>query len=153
MYVKLSETQPDVAKQLQLGVVPVTKVNCYQDVLTSIGRDIRNKHRRRLQRRNEMKTLHKTLQNLNEKLTYLDAQKQSYQDYINSCMAQLTSNRKKGNSSGGSKFVMPFTPQWHHLQELKKQGKVPQFGSFKYGADVLFKKGVLVSVDGYSPKQ
>ena len=39
------------------------------------------------------------------------------------------------------------------MQELKKSGKVPQFGSYKYGADVLYKKGVLVAVDGYNPRQ
>lgn len=63
-------------------------------------------------------------------------------------------NRKKGPAGQqGGKFIMPFSPQWNHMQELKKSGKVPQFGSYKYGADVLYKKGVLVSVEGYSSRQ
>lgn len=92
-----------------------------------------------------------TLANLKEKSKYLEEQKQSYNNYINSCMAQLTGKKKHDHPA--PKFIMPFTPQWYHLQELKRLGRIPQFGSFKYSADILHKKGVLVSVDGYSPKQ
>lgn len=151
LYSKFDSLEAD--KKQQLGLIKVSKENNYQDVLSSIGLDIRNKHRRRIQRRTELRQLNKTIQNLDEKMKYLDDQKQSYQDYINSCMAQLTSNRKKQAGGSSGRFVLPFSPQWNHLQDLKKQGKVPQFGSYKYGADVLYKKGVLVSVDGYTPKQ
>jgi hypothetical protein len=48
---------------------------------------------------------------------------------------------------------MLFTKQYFHLQDLKKNGKVPQFGSFKYTAAKLHEKGVLLSIDGVSPKQ
>ena len=154
VYKSIDDQLSDQKKQRELGIVPIRADNQYQDVLSSIGLDMRNKNRRRRQRITEIKTLRKTIENLDDKMKYLEEQKQSYQDYINGCMAQLTSNRKKqSGSGGGQKFVMPFSPQWNHMQELKKQGKVPQFGSFKYPADVLYKKGVLVSVDGYSPKQ
>eukprot|EP00158_Paraphelidium_tribonemae_P005840 Partr_v1_DN27551_c0_g1_i1_m30118 putative IQ motif containing GTPase activating protein len=152
LYDQINSKQPDLLKQKQLGVVKISAKNAYQEVLTSIGLDIRNKYRRRVQRRNEVRSLKTTVQNLDEKKKYLDEQKNSYQDYINSCMGQLANSRKK-QKNDGTKFMMPFSPQWTHMQELKKQGKVPQFGSFKYGADVLYKKGVLVSVDGYGPKQ
>lgn len=154
LYGKIVEAEPDLVKQQQSGIVPVLRSHNYQEILTSIGLDIRNKHRRRIQRRNEIRSLNKTISNLQEKMRYLEEQKQTYQDYINSCMSQLTSNRKKQNQSGsGGKFLIPFSPQWNHVQQLKKQGKVPQFGSYQYKADVLYRKGVLVSVDGYSPKQ
>jgi Ras GTPase-activating-like protein IQGAP2/3 len=36
---------------------------------------------------------------------------------------------------------------------LKKNGNVPQFGSFKYTAAKLFEKGVLISIEGTTSKQ
>ncbi|KAI8799673.1 hypothetical protein BJ742DRAFT_844964 [Cladochytrium replicatum] len=126
----------------------VSKANCYQDMIDSIAKDMLNKHRRRNQRRRELLSLKQTFGNLEEKSTYLNDQKKSYHDYINSCMTQLTS--KKGKSK---KTPFMFTRQYYHLRELEKSGKVPQFGSYKYTADVLHKKGVLISVADYSPKQ
>ena len=55
-------------------------------------------------------------------------------------------------SKGKAKPLM-FSRQWTHIRDLQKSGKVPQFGSFKYSAAELHKKGVLISVDEYSPKQ
>ena len=51
------------------------------------------------------------------------------------------------------KTVMPFTRQYYHLQELKKQGKTPKNGSYSYTAERLFQKGVLVELKDVSEKQ
>ncbi len=48
---------------------------------------------------------------------------------------------------------MPFTKQFFHLRELQKAGKSPQFGSYKYSAQHFYDKGVLLSIDQYSPRQ
>lgn len=48
---------------------------------------------------------------------------------------------------------MPFTKQYFHLRDLQKSGKTPQFGSFKYSAQDLYERGILLSVDQYSPRQ
>jgi sulfur relay (sulfurtransferase) DsrF/TusC family protein len=48
---------------------------------------------------------------------------------------------------------MIFSKQYYHLQELKKAGGVPQFGSFKYTAAKLHEKGVLISIEEHTPKQ
>ena len=48
---------------------------------------------------------------------------------------------------------MPFTKQYFHLRDLQKSGKTPQFGSFKYSAHDLYERGILLSVDQYSPRQ
>lgn len=58
-------------------------------------------------------------------------------------------------STGISKkrFVIPFTKQYFHLRELQKTGKNPQFGSFRYSAQDLYDKGILLSIDGFSPRQ
>ncbi|KAJ3292002.1 hypothetical protein HK104_005630 [Borealophlyctis nickersoniae] len=127
----------------------VTKANSYQDMVNSIAKDMLNKHRRRSQRRRELESLRQTLKNLDEKAAFLDEQKKSYHSYIDACMAQLGSKTSKGK-----KKPMIFTKQYYHMRELQKTGgKVPQFGSFKYSAADLHKKGVLLGIDDYSPRQ
>lgn len=49
--------------------------------------------------------------------------------------------------------MIPFTQQYRHMRELQKAGKTPQFGSFKYSAQHFYKKGILLSIDQYSPRQ
>jgi len=48
---------------------------------------------------------------------------------------------------------MPFTKQFFHQRDLQRQGKSPQFGSFKYSAHDLYDKGILLSIDQTSPRQ
>ena len=54
---------------------------------------------------------------------------------------------------GKHKKVTPFSRQYYHLRQLNKQGKLPQYGSFKYTASELLKKGVLISIEGYDQRQ
>ena len=55
--------------------------------------------------------------------------------------------------SSKKRFVMPFTKQYFHLRDLQKSGKSPQFDSFIYSASELYNKGILLSIDQYSPRQ
>ena len=48
---------------------------------------------------------------------------------------------------------MPFTKQYFHLRNLQKAGKNPQFGSYKYSALDFYEKGILLSIDQFSPRQ
>ena len=48
---------------------------------------------------------------------------------------------------------MPFSKQFFHLRDLHKTGKSPQFGSFRYSAQDLYDKGILLSIDQFSPRQ
>jgi Ras GTPase-activating-like protein IQGAP2/3 len=48
---------------------------------------------------------------------------------------------------------MPFTKQFYHLRDLQRAGQSPQFGSFKYSAQDLYTKGILLSIDQFSPRQ
>lgn len=51
------------------------------------------------------------------------------------------------------RFVMPFTKQYFHLRDVQRSGKAAQFGSFKYSAQDLYDKGILLSIDQFSPRQ
>jgi Ras GTPase-activating-like protein IQGAP2/3 len=112
-------------------------------MLNAIAIDIRNKHRKRIQRHNEKQAMHATLKTLGEKKSYLEEQIHSYHSYIDASM-QTMQGRK-----GKKRFVLPFSQQYFHLRSLKQNGgKVPKFGSYKYSAAKLLEKGVLVSIDG-----
>ncbi|EPQ27617.1 uncharacterized protein PFL1_04755 [Pseudozyma flocculosa PF-1] len=124
----------------------VSRANGYQDMLNAIAIDIRNKHRKRIQRHNEKLAMNVTLKNLGEKKSYLEEQINSYHSYIDASMQTM---QKKGKR----RFVLPFTQQYFHLRNLKATGRVPKFGSYKYTAQKLFEKGVLLSIDGFSTKQ
>ena len=41
-------------------------------------------------------------------------------------------------------FAWPFSLQWRHERELKRQGKVYRYGSFKFTASELFAKRVSI---------
>lgn len=51
------------------------------------------------------------------------------------------------------RFILPFTKQYFHMRDLQKSGKTPQFGSYKYSAQHFYEKGILLSIDQYSPRQ
>ncbi|KAF9412598.1 hypothetical protein BGZ94_000998 [Podila epigama] len=146
-FIELKQHAIDGILQLE-STGKVTRKNGYQDMINAIALDIRTKHRRRIQRAEELRNVKKTLNNLNEKRQFLEHQIKSYHDYVESCMNNITS--KKGKKQ---RYVMPFTKQYFHIRNLQRHGKVPQFGSFKYTAQKLFEKGVLLNLEGVSPKQ
>ncbi|ROT42253.1 RasGAP-like protein [Sodiomyces alkalinus F11] len=124
----------------------ISKHNHYQDILNAIALDIRTKSRRRVQRQRELEGVRMTLSNLHEKAKYLEQQRKSYDDYIESAMATLQKNK------GKKRFLLPFTKQYNHQRELERSGRVPKFGSYKYSARALSDKGVLVTWSGVSER-
>lgn len=145
-YTELKRTAlENIIKLEQLG--KITRSNMYQDILNQIAIDIRTKHRRRVQRSREMEGVQQTLAHLKEKALYLEAQLQSYNDYIEQAMVTLQTKK------GRKKTILPFTRQYFHMKELERSGRVPKFGSYKYTARGLADKGVLVKLDGFPEKR
>ncbi|KAG2156042.1 ras GTPase-activating protein [Suillus clintonianus] len=125
----------------------ITRNDGFQGILNAIASDVRSKHRKRLQRQQEMDSMVDALKHLSERKKYFEEQINSYHDYVEAAMA--TMQRGKGKK----RFVLPFTKQYFHLRDLQKSGKNPQFGSFKYSAKDLYEKGILLSIDQFSPRQ
>ena len=125
----------------------LTRHNHYQDLLNAIAVDIRTKHRRRIQRTRELEGVRLTLARLTDQAVYLDQQLKTYNDYIEQAMVTLQ------NKKGKKRFLMPFTKQWDHERELQRSGRVPKFGSYKYSAQDLANRGVLVDWKGYNERQ
>ncbi|WBW74607.1 IQGAP domain cytoskeleton scaffold protein Rng2 [Schizosaccharomyces osmophilus] len=113
--------------------------NNYQDIVNSIALDIRNKSKRRLQRQRELDFGRQNLVSLKDKRAFLDSQLKSYNEYIEQAMETLQSKK-------GKKKLIPFSKQYFHMRELRKSGRVPRFGSFKYTATKLYDRGILVSM-------
>ncbi|KAJ2835527.1 iqgap- protein [Coemansia sp. 'formosensis'] len=140
------------------AVFRVRRSDGYQGMLNAIARDIRTKAQRRERRRAEMRRIRITLLNLREKSDYLESQRQSYEVYLETCTKKLAAGGDSTVSAAQARArrmhsVLPFTRQYFHLRDLQRSGRVPRFGSFKYSAEKLYYKGVIVSVDGYPPRQ
>jgi RasGAP C-terminus len=72
----------------------VTRADGYQGVLNAIAGDVRSKHRKRIQRKNEMESMNDALKHLKERKKAYEEQIQSYHSYIDSAMN--TMQRSKG---------------------------------------------------------
>ncbi|TFY63402.1 hypothetical protein EVJ58_g3276 [Rhodofomes roseus] len=125
----------------------ISRMDGYQGILNAIAGDVRSKNRRRVQRQHEKESMEEALRYLAERKKYFEEQINSYHSYVETAMN--TMQRGKGKR----RFVIPFTQQYFHMRELQKAGRSPQFGSFKYTAAHFYKKGILLSVDQYSPRQ
>ena len=150
-YAELKSSALENILALEQASIPpqyrVSRHNNYQEILNALAADIRQKHRRRLERQREVESTRATLAQLDAKAAFLEDQLKSYNDYIEQCLHTLAS--KKGAKH---RFIMPFTKQWSHERELERAGRQPKFGSYKYSARQLADKGVLLQWSGYSPE-
>jgi Ras GTPase-activating-like protein IQGAP2/3 len=141
----------------------ITRSDGFQGILNAIASDVRSKHRKRLQRQQEMASMNDALKHLQDRKNYFEEQIDSYHNYVEAAMA--TMQRGKGYDillfpfyirscrNRKNRLTLPFTKQFFHLRDLQKSGKTPQFGSFKYSAKALYEKGILLSIDSFSPRQ
>jgi Ras GTPase-activating-like protein IQGAP2/3 len=72
----------------------ITRTDGYQGILNAIAGDVRSKHRKRLQRQQEMGSMHQALKDLAERKKYFQEQINSYHDYVEESMR--TMQRGKG---------------------------------------------------------
>ena len=120
----------------------LSRTNNYQDLLNEIASDIRQKHKRRQQRRRELENVRATLAALEEKRTWLEEKLKAYNDTLEQNLNVLQ------NKKGKRRFIMPFSTQWNHERELARLGRTPAYGSYKYSADALAEKGILAEWRG-----
>ncbi|KAJ7368408.1 ras GTPase-activating protein [Mycena albidolilacea] len=129
----------------QLG--KITRADKFQGILNAIAGDVRSKHRKRIERQQEMESMNEALRQLTESKKQLEEKIKSYHSYVDNTMQTMQ------RGGGKRRFVIPFTRQYYHLRDLQRAGDIPQFGSFLYTAKYLYEKGILLSIDQYSPRQ
>ncbi|KAG5646573.1 hypothetical protein DXG03_002876 [Asterophora parasitica] len=125
----------------------ISREDGFQGILNAIAGDVRSKHRKRIQRQQEMASMNEALKHLAERKKSFVEQIDSYHNYVETAMN--TMQRGKGKK----RFVLPFTKQFYHLRDLQKSGESAPYGSFIYSAKYLYEKGILLSIDQYSPRQ
>ncbi|KDR83761.1 hypothetical protein GALMADRAFT_236120 [Galerina marginata CBS 339.88] len=125
----------------------ITREDGFQGILNAIAGDVRSKHRKRLQRQQEMESMNEALRQLAERKKYFEEQIDSYNSYVETAMNTMQKGKGKKRS------VLPFTKQYFHLRDLQRTGQAPQFGSYLYSAKKLYDRGILLSIDQYSPRQ
>ena len=94
--------------------------------------DIRNQHRYRQQRKQELKRLSETLDKLNSKASFYEEQMDYYHQYVKACLDQLAKAGSKVRVQG---------PGQQGGAGFKKQ-------SIKYTAHKLHEKGVILEIEG-----
>lgn len=72
----------------------VTRADGYQGILNAIASDVRSKHRKRLERQNEMQSMQEARVHLAERKKYFEEQIGSYHNYVETAMN--TMQRGKG---------------------------------------------------------
>jgi Ras GTPase-activating-like protein IQGAP2/3 len=71
----------------------ISRKNGYQDLLNNIASDIRTKHRRRVQRQNELESTRHTLAQLEEKAEFLKEQLAQYEAVIDQNKKTMQTNK------------------------------------------------------------
>jgi hypothetical protein len=72
----------------------ITRIDGFQGILNAIASDVRSKHRKRLQRQQEMSSMNDALKHLQDRKKYFEEQIDSYHNYVEAAMA--TMQRGKG---------------------------------------------------------
>ncbi|CEP22833.1 unnamed protein product [Cyberlindnera jadinii] len=140
-YHKLKEIALERILELETMSI-VTRRDSFQLLLNEIAHDIRTKHDQRLSRKKQLSIAQNTLSRLGEKNKFLEDQLKAYNHHIDKSMEELQSKPTK------PKRILPFTKQFFYERELKKSGKLPKFGAYKYSSKRLYEKGVLVELRG-----
>eukprot|EP00040_Diaphanoeca_grandis_P039719 m.259908 g.259908 ORF g.259908 m.259908 type:complete len:2047 (+) comp38877_c0_seq1:133-6273(+) len=109
----------------------------YQGLLNAVAQDIRNQRIYRRQRKQELAKLKTTLTELGVKKGHMDEQISFYASYVENAQKAIT--MKKGiKRSGWTSFK----------KKAEEDSEGRHMGTYKYNAQKLMEKGVLVSVDG-----
>ncbi|KAJ7283670.1 ras GTPase-activating protein [Mycena rebaudengoi] len=127
----------------------INRADGFQGILNAIAGDVRSKHRKRIQRQQEMESMNEALRHLADSKKQFEEKIGSYHSYVEAAMQTM----QRGGGKKRKQIVLPFTKQYFHLRDLQRSGETPQFGSFLYTAKYLYEKGILLSIDQYSPRQ
>ncbi|PVV02019.1 hypothetical protein BB560_003538, partial [Smittium megazygosporum] len=151
----------------------ITASNNYQGMLNAIVRDLKTKSARREQRRIELRRIRHNFIALNKKTEYINSKQEYYERYLESCIEQQTKPKHKSktksismsvssnsNSTRGSivsrlKARIPSIKSFFGGKDSSSinGSGTPKIRSFKYSAEKLYLKGVLFSIEGFSPRQ
>lgn len=71
----------------------ITRADGFQSILNAIAGDVRSKHRKRLQRQQEMEAMNEALRQLSERKKYFEEQIDSYHNYVETAMNTMQKSK------------------------------------------------------------
>ncbi|KAH3682509.1 hypothetical protein WICPIJ_006539 [Wickerhamomyces pijperi] len=125
-----------------LGKLSTSFDAAYQSIINDIANDIKSKNDQRQLRKRQLQMAENAIIRLGDKGLSLNHHLQNYAILIDKSMENMQSK-----SPSRRKRIIPFTKQYFYERELKRDGRVPRFGAFKYSYKKLYEKGILIIKD------
>lgn len=128
----------------------ISRQTGYQELLNSLADDIKNKHDRRNSRSRELALCSATLVSLADKHKYLKKRLAAYNDYIEEAMQTLQEQSQGKKKKKKTPLLLKL------FQELgigRSKLTNARFGAYKYTADKIRERGILVHLKGYNERQ
>ncbi|CAK7893026.1 ras GTPase-activating-like protein Iqg1p [[Candida] anglica] len=123
----------------------LTRKNSFQDLLNEIAVDIKTKHSRRISRKSHMEIAEASSSKLKRKEQFLKKQLADYNRHVEEVLSQLQSKPKDRKIFS---IIPVFSKQYFYHRELRKNNRLPKFGSYKYSAKKLMDQGILKDFSG-----
>jgi Ras GTPase-activating-like protein IQGAP2/3 len=123
----------------------ITRADSFQTILNEIGIDIKTKHTQRNSRKTELKIANDTVSKLSEKEKLLQRQLSDYNKHVESILSQIHLVPKEKRIFS---IIPVFSKQYFYHRELRKQNRLPKFGSYKYSAKKLMEQKVVLDFGG-----
>lgn len=143
-YVELKKMALKVIIQLE-SMGQVSRKNSFQELLNQIVVDIKTKHSQRVSRKAQLKIAGDTVNKLLEKENFLKKQLDDYNKHIDMVLSDL---QLKPKDKKIFNIIPVFSKQYFYHRQLKKNNRLPKFGSYKYSAKKLIDQKIVLDIGG-----
>ncbi|OBA22096.1 ras GTPase-activating-like protein [Metschnikowia bicuspidata var. bicuspidata NRRL YB-4993] len=143
-YVTLKKMALKVILQLE-SLKVVTRKNSFQELLNQVVLDIKTKDSRRKSRKTQLLVASQTVSKLLEKEVFLRKQLNDYIKHIDKVLLDL---QRRPKDKKIFNIIPVFSKQYFYHRQLKKNNRLPKFGSYKYSAKKLMDQGVVNNIGG-----
>lgn len=123
----------------------ISRKDSFQTILNEIAIDIKTKDSQRKSRKIEIEITAKTVEKLREKEIVLEKQLADYNKHVESLLYQIQLKPKERKIFN---IIPVFSKQYFYHRELRKQNRLPKFGSYRYSAKKLIEQKVLLDCSG-----
>lgn len=143
-YVELKKLALKVILQLE-RMGQVSRKDSFQELLNQIVVDIKTKDKQRINRKEQMEIARQTVRKLEEKERFLKRQLGDYNTHIDEVLDQLQLRPKEKKIFN---IIPVFSKQYFYHRQLKKNNRLPKFGSYRYSAKKLLEQNVIRDLGG-----
>lgn len=143
-YIDLKKLALKVILQLE-SLEIVSRKNSFQELLNLIVVDIKTKDSQRVSRKSQLKVANQTVNKLLEKEKFLTRQLKDYELHIEKVLGELQLKPKEKKIFN---IIPVFSKQYFYHRQLRKNNRLPKFGSYKYSAKRLMDQDIILDFGG-----